>query len=291
MTTTSLRVTAIVLAGRRDGQVDPLAAAAGLTDKCLVPVAGQPMIAYVLGALDAAPQIARIIVSINEPGMLDDVAEVRSLIASGKLHVSAAQDNLVDSVLDAVSGERYPILVTTADNALLTPGAIGEFFAGAIGRDVAVAFARRQSVLAAHPEGQRRFYKFSDDSYSNCNTYWIGSAKALDIAEVFRSGGQFAKHPLRIVEAFGLINLLRFHYGIGSLSAAFSRFSRRFSVDMQAVILSDGAAAVDVDNERTRAVAEMILMSRDVVATPTHARGVCNIHGRLPAAEYGLIAR
>jgi len=259
-------VTAIVLAGRRDGQVDPLAAAAGLTDKCLVPIVGQPMIAHVLGALDAAPQIARIVVSVNEPGLLDDVAEVRSMVASGKLHVSSAQDNLVDSVLDAVAGERFPILITTADNVLLTPGAIAEFVAGAIEADVAVAFARRDSVLAAHPSGQRRFYKFSDDSYSNCNTYWIGSGEALEVAEVFRSGGQFAKHPLRIVEAFGLINLLRFHYGIGSLGAAFMRFSRRFRLDMKAVILSDGAVAIDVDNERTRDVAETILMSRRSVA-------------------------
>jgi len=63
-----------------------------------------------------------------------------------------------------------------------------------------------------------------------------------------------------------LINLLRFHYGIGSLGAAFRRFSRRFRLDMKAVILSDGAVAIDVDNERTRDVAETILMSRRSVA-------------------------
>ena len=277
MTAPVRSVTAIVLAGRRDGQVDPLAAAAGLADKCLVPVAGKPMIAHVLGALAAAPEISRIIVSTNDPGGLQVVDEVRSMVASGDLQVSAAQNNLVDSLLEAVAGARYPVLVTTADNALLTAEAITEFVSGAMETDVAVAFTRRHSVLAAHPDGQRRFYKFSDDSYSNCNTYWIGSGKALDIAEVFRSGGQFAKHPLRIVEAFGLINLLRFHYGIGSLDAAFKRFSRRFGFRIKAVILSDGAVAIDVDNERTRAVAETILMARCQVATPQAHDRVDNI--------------
>lgn len=257
-------VTAVVMAGRRDGQVDPLAQAAGLTDKCMVPVGGKPMIAHVVAALSHAPQIGRIIVSVNDPSVLHSLDEVQALQASGKLVVTKSEANLVDSLLASVRAARFPILITTADNALLSAGAAGEFIAGASASEVAVAFTRRDSVLAAHPDGQRRFYKFSDDSYSNCNMYWLGNAAALEVAEVFRSGGQFAKHPLRIVEAFGLINLLRFHYGIGTLDAAFQRFSRRFRMAMRPVILSDGAVAIDVDNPRTLAVTETILAKRDL---------------------------
>lgn len=90
------------------------------------------------------------------------------------------------------------------------PVTASEFIEGAAGSDVAVAFARCQSALDAQLEGQRRFYRLADDACSNGNSYWIGSTKGLDVAEVFRSGGQFAKHLLRIVEAFGLLNLLRF---------------------------------------------------------------------------------
>ena len=255
-------VTAIVLAGRREGQVDPLAADAGLEDKCMVPVAGKPMIMHVLAALDATPQIGRIVVSINEPTMLDDLVLVRALKASGKLTVLAAQANLVDSVFAAVERMPFPLFITTADSALLTPEIASEFLAGAAAADVAVGFARKQAVLAAHPEGQRRFYKFSEDGYSNCNAYWIGGSDGLKMAEVFRTGGQFAKHPLRIVEAFGFLNLLRFHYGIGTLDGAFQRFSRRFALDIKPVILSDGAAAIDVDNARTLGVTETILARR-----------------------------
>lgn len=257
-------VTAVVLAGRRDGHVDPLAEAAGLADKCLVPVAGKPMISHVLAALDATAQIGRIVVSINDARAVEGVPAVRALQDSGKLTVSTARTNLVDSVMAAVDeAKSFPLFVTTADNALLTPAAAGAFIAGAAGADVAVAFARRDAVLAAHPEGQRRFYKFSDDSYSNCNSYWLGNERALAVAEVFRSGGQFAKHPLRIVEAFGLINLLRFHYGIGTLDAAFGRFSARFRLAMKAVVLRDGAVAIDVDNPRTLAVTEAIMAARE----------------------------
>jgi GTP:adenosylcobinamide-phosphate guanylyltransferase len=260
--------TAIVMAGRREGHVDPLAAAAGLADKCVVPVAGRPMIGHVLATLGSTPEIGRVIVSVNDAAVLDDVVEVADLRAQGRLVVTPARTNLVDSLLAAVDEAAFPIFITTADNVLLSPAASTEFFAGAAaaGADVAVAFARRHSVLAAHPEGQRRFYRFADDSYSNCNSYWIGDAGALAIAEVFRGGGQFAKHPLRIVQAFGLLNLIRFRYGIGTLDEAFRRFSRRFTLAVRAVILSDGAVAIDVDNPRTLAVAEAVFAERNITA-------------------------
>lgn len=257
--------TAIVMAGRRAGDVDPLAAAAGLGDKCLVPVAGRPMIAHVLEALAATPEIGRIIVSVNDVATLDEVPQARELVRQGRLVVSRARANLVDSLVAAVAEATFPVFITTADNVLLTPEAASAFFTGAadVGAEVAVAFATRQSVLDAHPDGQRRFYRFAEDSYSNCNSYWVGNARALEVAEVFRSGGQFAKHPLRIVQAFGLLNLLRFHYGIGTLAEAFTRFSRRFQLAIHPIILSDGSVAIDVDNARTLGVAEAILARRD----------------------------
>jgi GTP:adenosylcobinamide-phosphate guanylyltransferase len=252
------------MAGRREGTIDPLAAAAGLEDKCIVPVAGRPMIAHVLAALAAVPEIGRIIVSVNAPETLQGFGVVDGLIAQGRLKLVPARANLVDSLLGAIEDAHFPVLVTTADNVLLTPAAIvaiGED-AAAAKADVAVAFSRRDMVLAAHPDGQRRFYRFSDDAYSNCNSYWLGSTHALKVAEVFRSGGQFAKHPLRIVNAFGLLNLLRFRFGIGTLDGAFRRFSSRFELNVRPVLVADGAAAIDVDNARTLAVAEAILARR-----------------------------
>jgi hypothetical protein len=96
-------------------------------------------------------------------------------------------------------------LITTADNVLLTPDAVSEFERQALLQraDAAAAFARKADILAARPDGQRRFYEFADGGYSNCNCYRIGNAKALAAAETFRGGGGFAKNPMRIVQAFG----------------------------------------------------------------------------------------
>lgn len=250
---------AIVLAGKRDGRLDPLAANAGVSHKCLVPVAGKPMLLHVLEALDAAPRIARIVVSIDTP---DVIAPLIRQLGSGRISVEPSAPNLVDSVFGAANASAPPFLVTTADNVNLTPASIAEILTASQGADAAVAFARRERVIAAHPDGQRRFYRFRGGEYSNCNTYVLGSREALKAAEVFRGGGQFAKFPMRIVKAFGLLNLIRFRYGLVTLDGAFRGFSRRFGLTIRPVLVSDGALAIDVDNERTLHVAETILGER-----------------------------
>ncbi len=251
---------AIVLAGKRDGRLDPLAANAGVSHKCLVPVAGKPMLLRVLEALDASPGIDKIVVSIDAP---DVIAPLIRQVGSGRITVERSAPNLVDSVFGAAAASTAPFLVTTADNVNLTPASVAEILAASKGVDAAVAFARREQVIAAHPDGQRRFYRFRCGEYSNCNTYVIGSREALKAAEVFRGGGQFAKFPMRIVKAFGLLNLIRFRYGLASLNGAFRGFSRRFGLGIQPIVVSDGALAIDVDNERTLHVAETILGERE----------------------------
>lgn len=254
----------LVLAGRRAGALDPLAERAGTSHKCLVPIGGRPLIEHVLLALDAAPDVAAVIVSIDDLGVLDHLPAVQALRAQGRLRVTPAQPNLADSILVAAEEARFPLLVTTADNVLFTPEALAAMASEVrrTGAEIAAAFARKDAVLAAHPDGQRRFYAFADDAYSNCNCYWIGSREALSAANIFRSGGQFSKHPMRIAQAFGLLNLIRFRLGIGSLDAAFARFSRRLGKRLRPVIFADGSLAIDVDNERTYRVVEQILARR-----------------------------
>jgi GTP:adenosylcobinamide-phosphate guanylyltransferase len=258
------QMTAILLAGRRDGTVDPLASAAGVTHKCLVPVAGQPMLLHVVEALAASRHIGEIRVVIEDPALLNDLSPLKGLRHSGRLTAVAAHANLADSILAGADGAVFPLLITTADNVLLTPHAIDEMLEGcaAHGADAAVAFTRRESVLVAHPQGQRKYYDFADDSYSNCNTYWLRDRAALKAVETFRTGGQFVKHPLRIVGAFGLLNLLRFRFRIGTLDQAFARFSRRFRLTIIPVILTDGAVAIDVDNDRSHGIATTLLYER-----------------------------
>lgn len=270
----------LILAGRRPGAVDALAEAHGVADKCLVPVAGRPMIAHVLES--AANSMAdRIIVSTHHAALRDDLGDAVVELLGDRLVIVPAADNLADSVLAAADAASFPLLITTADNCLLTPATIAEIGTEAVrlGVEAGVALARREDILAVHPEGQRRFYEFSDVAVSNCNAYWIGNRGALRAAEAFRGGGQFVKKPIRVMRAFGLINLLRFRFGLGPIHHIFQRISRHLKVDIAPLLVSDGATAIDVDNARSLAVTEMLMWRRGLVSPRPNYRGTPAVSG------------
>jgi NDP-sugar pyrophosphorylase family protein len=262
------RFTAIVLAAQRDGRLDPLAAEAGVSHKCLVPIGGRPLLAHVLEALASRSDIRAVRISVEE-GAQDRLRAVAG--ASGELGVPVtfvpAEATITDSVYVAAGGDEGPFVVTTADNVLLTAEAVRRMTDRLrAGDDAVVALSRKEDVLSAHPQGQRRFYRFTDGSYSNCNLYGL-SRRGLALAETFRSGGQFAKNPMRIAVAFGLFNLLLLRYGLISLDRAMFRVGRRFGVKASAVVLEDGAHAIDVDNARTYSIAAELLQRR-IAASP-----------------------
>ncbi|HYJ31394.1 MAG TPA: NTP transferase domain-containing protein [Allosphingosinicella sp.] len=256
--------TAIVLAAQRGGRLDPLADRIGVTHKCLVPIGGKPLLEHVLRALSEVPGLSRIHISVETEAM-EAVGKVRG--AQGEFGVPVdfvpSAPSLTDSVYAAAHRVDEPILITTADNVLLSPAvaaeAVGMMHAGAEG---VVAVATREAVLGAHPEGQRRFYKLRGGSYSNCNLYGINGPRALRMAETFRSGGQFAKNPKRLAETFGILNLLLARFGMISVHGVMRRLSKRFGVRAEALIVHDGTQAIDVDNQRTYDVAELLLERR-----------------------------
>jgi GTP:adenosylcobinamide-phosphate guanylyltransferase len=250
----------VILAAQRDGKLDPLAAAAGVTHKCLVPIGGRPLLAHVLAALAGVEGIEgiRIAVEAGAEAMLAPIAAASEL----PVRFTAAADNLADSVYAAAAGIEGPIVITTADNVLLRPMPVRQVAERlAAGDDGVVALARKEDVLAAHPQGQRRFYRFRDGEYSNCNLYGL-SRRGLRLAETFREGGQFAKNPMRIARAFGFFNLFLIRYGLVTLDRAMRRLGRRFGVTISAVVLADGAYAIDVDNQRTYDIAAGLLEKR-----------------------------
>jgi GTP:adenosylcobinamide-phosphate guanylyltransferase len=250
----------VILAAQRDGRLDPLAAEAGVTHKCLVPIGGRPLLAHVLAALAEVEGIESVRISV-EPGAEAMLAPVAA--ASGlPVRFAAAAETLPDSVYAAAEGIESPIVITTADNVLLTAAAVRQVAARlAAGDDAVLALARKEDVLSAHPQGQRRFYNFRDGEYSNCNLYGL-SRRGLRLAEVFREGGQFAKNPMRLGRALGYFNLLLLRYGLVTVGRAMERFGRRFGVRASAVLLEDGAHAIDVDNRRTYDIAALLLDRR-----------------------------
>lgn len=256
--------TVVILAAQRAGVINPLAARAGVSHKCLVPIAGKPLIVHVLDVLARHPAIAKVRISI-EPEANAELEAILAPFRAGGMAVDfvPSSSNIADSVLAAVDGQPAPFLVTTADNVLLTRASFDETLAALATADVAMNLATQESVLAVHPVAQRKFYEFRDGGYANCNLYGIAGPEALKAAEIFREGGQFMKNPGRLVTAFGLLNILLFRLRLVSLQVAARRIGRRFGLRFAAIVPGDGTQAVDVDNERTFDIAESVLLARE----------------------------
>lgn len=259
------KVTALVMAGKRSGMLDPLAEKASVSQKAMVPVNGVPMIERVVRQVAACEQVGAIRVVAHETGEIAALPSIAALIGQGRLSFAEGKFNLVDSVFSGADGADFPLLITTADNCLVTADGYTEFVSKCLAAkaDAAAALARKEDVIAADPIGQKRFYEFSDGGFSNCNMYWIGNRDALSAAEIMRQGGQFMKFPSRIIKAFGLLNLIRFRLGTGSKEKLFAQVSKRFGFNLVPIEVSDGHYAIDVDEERSLGVTERILKRRE----------------------------
>jgi GTP:adenosylcobinamide-phosphate guanylyltransferase len=256
-------VTVIILAGQRAGIRNPLAAAAGVSHKCLVPIAGKPLIEHVFAAVAELSAIHEIVVSLEEDAH-DAVAEIaaRAVMGGTQMRFVPAREALVDSILAAVEGARLPVVITTADNVLLTAEGF-DAMRGALGEaEVVFALARREDVLAAHPDGQRNFYRFRDGEFANCNIYALKNEAALACIGVFSEGGQFMKSKMRMVRAFGLFNIIGLALRRFTSAGAARRIGTRFGAQCARVVMRDGSLAIDVDNARTYECCETILERR-----------------------------
>jgi GTP:adenosylcobinamide-phosphate guanylyltransferase len=166
-------LTALVLAGTRPGG-DPLAQYAGVSHKAMIDIGGLPMLQRVLLALAGVPAIARIVVAIDRPEL------VAALPACGKpVTVLPAQSGPSASVAHSLAALGAPLLLTTADHALLQSSWVEELLIADDGRhDVLVALARRESVLAAVPQTERTWLRFADGDYSGCNLFLLRTTAA-----------------------------------------------------------------------------------------------------------------
>ena len=255
--------TVVILAAQRAGVVNPLAARAGVSHKCLVPIAGKPLIVHVLDAIARHPAVAKVRISV-EPEANGELEVLLAPYRAGGMAVELVPSsaNIVESVLTAVNGQPAPFLITTADNVLMSRASFDETLTTLGTADVAMNLATQASVLAVHPVAQRKFYEFRDGGYANCNLYGIAGPHALKAAEIFREGGQFMKNPGRLITAFGLFNILLFRFRLFTLQTAARRIGRRFGLRFAAIVPADGTQAVDVDNERTYDIAESVLLAR-----------------------------
>jgi GTP:adenosylcobinamide-phosphate guanylyltransferase len=260
MNDTSPGWTALVLAGQRPG-VDALAAAFGQEAKVLIPVAGEPMLSRVLGALVAAPQIARIIVlAQNADALMADPAlawAANDARISTRVSGSTISGSVRDAVRDPAIG--LPVLVTTADNVMLTPATIAEFIAGSGECDVSVAMVERGNLEAAVGPNRRTWLAFKGGAYTGANLFALIGAGADNALKFWETVEQDRKSVLRLAAHFGPVLLVKLLLRRMTVQSALQAAGARLGASVAPVLLSDGRMGVDVDKVEDHTLAEQLL--------------------------------
>jgi len=254
--------TALVLAGDR-GAADPVAQAAGVAHKCLAPVAGKPMLQRVVETLAASPRVGRIAVSLHDTAVADEVPALAPLIKSGRLLPLQAAGTPSRSVLQAAAdlGRQFPLLITTADHALLSPEMVEHFCRESLAAraEVTAGLTASAVLLAAYPQSRRTYLRFRDERYSGSNLFALLEPRALKAVEIWLRAEQQRKRPWRIAAVFGPRLLLGYLLRRYSLDAALEQVSRRISLNVAAVKMPFAEAAIDVDKAEDLELVRQIL--------------------------------
>ncbi len=252
--------TALVLAGQRPG-VDPVAAHFDMQTKSLVPVNGEPMLLRVLRTLLHTPGIAKVLVLAQD--IDEQMAHPALLALRSDPRVVALKSGatISGSVLNAIGrgNTQWPVLVTTADNAMLTPETTHEFMRGLTGQDVAIGLVERSRLEAACGPSTRTWLRFADGAFTGANLFALRSARVAPLLRFWETAERDRKSMFKLAARFGPMLLLKILLRRLTLHAALAAAGQRLGLDVSPVLLTDGRMGVDVDKPEDHALVERLL--------------------------------
>ena len=262
-------VTALVLAGARVGR-DAVAEAVGVSIKVLACVGGIPMVARVLNTLKSSILVKQRVLCGPSWDVVQGQPFLRDFVETGQVRRAAPQQGPSLSVKSflAESPQDLPLLVTTADHALLTVEMV-EYFLREASRaqvDVAVALVPYSVVAAAYPQSKRTVIRFKGGGYCGCNLFLLCTPKAERLVEFWTQVERERKRPLRLIRRLGWVMLIRYLVGALSLSDALSELSQRLGLSIKEIILPFPEAAIDVDTPEDLALVEQIVQKQERMA-------------------------
>lgn len=253
---------AVVLAADRTGK-DPITQHSGAACKAFAPVAGVPMIIRVLDTLQACDLISTIILCGPPESLHEHCPELKQRIASGQV---TWLPNLDSPSRSAEHGLNHipldtPVLVTTADHALLTPAIVRDFLrhAATTPCDAAVGAVSETALSAAFPGCKRTIIRLRDGGFRGCNLYAFNQ-RGRALVRFWRQAEDLRKRPWRLIgKVLGLKTV--FLYLIGQLTSqqGLAAVSEKSGVNIRLVMLDDARAGIDVDKVQDLMLAESIL--------------------------------
>lgn len=248
------RIGALVLAGaRNDG---PLRQTGDADYEALLPLAGRPLIQYVLDALRQTPSVGTI-------GIVGPVAELQSQLPLTDEVLIEAAGGLLDNVergAQELGGEA--LLVVTADIPFVDGAAIEDFLArcrARWGRDAYYPVVARADNEAAFPGAARTYFHLREGAFTGGNFVLLRPGALLKARDVFEQAVQLRKNPVAMARLLGFGFIVRFvlrRLSIGDMERA---VRDKLGIDGAVVPVPYAAVGFDVDKRDDFVLAEQLL--------------------------------
>lgn len=224
------------------------------------------MVLRVIDALRASYHVDDILLCGPPPSALNADPGIAAQLDSTEARLVGLASTPTRSVLEALRHvpPDKPVLVTTADHALLTHDMVDHFCreAQTSGRDALFGLARYQDIEAAYPHVRRTVLRFSDDGYCGCNLFGLMTPSARSAAEFWLRVEDNRKKPMRVIAALGWMGVVRYAIGRLSLADALARLSEHLGIRVDAVIMPFAEAAIDVDTPADLELVQAIVNDR-----------------------------
>lgn len=264
---------AVVLAADRTAN-DPITQHTGATCKAIAPICGTPMIIRVLDALEANDRIKSITICGPPQSVLPDCPELKQRIETGRITWLPNLDSPSRSAEKSFGQIELdtPVLLTTADHALLTPAIVEHFLKASslASSDATIGLVNHENIVAAFPNTRRTVTKFRDGDFCGCNLYTFRQ-HGRELVIRWRQAEDMRKRPWRLIaQILGPWTVLRYLFGFLTLEQALNAVSKKTGIHVQAVMLPFPQAGIDVDK------VEDLLLAETVLAKPNSPDNIGN---------------
>lgn len=252
---------AIITAGGKLKKDNPLFQQTGIEKKALLPMAGQPMIYWVVQALITSKYIERLIIVGLQPGDFDDtnmpvdyIDDQGSMIDNIQGGIRAAQANETDAA---------KLVLCSSDIPLLTSDMVDEFVTLCQEQpgDIFYTVVEDHVMEKRFPNSNRTFTKMKDGRFAGGDIIFINTAPVQANEQLFRDLVGRRKSFLSQARMVGFTFILRFLLGIMDTADAAKRVSKALNINGQVIKSAHAEIAMDVDK-----LSQYLLVKKEVEA-------------------------
>jgi CTP:molybdopterin cytidylyltransferase MocA len=272
---------ALVLAADRAAN-DPVAGKTGVACKAIAPICGTPMIIRVLDALEASDMVKTIVILGPPASILPDCPELEDRIKCGRVIWLPNLDSpsrSANSGLEQIDQDA-PVLLTTADHALLTPSIVQYFLSKSLTAhsDATVGVVKHEDVAAAFPGVKRTVIRLQDGGVCGCNLYAFLNHRGRGLVSFWQRAEELRKRPwLLISRTFGFMTVLSYLLGILTVDKGLKAVLAKTGIKVRPVFLPYPQAGVDVDK-----VEDMLLVESVLAGAAPLAQEQADSHDLIP---------